>query len=491
MSRAYGTIKNEINTSFIKIVDVINEIIEHRTDSFSEVMDLSDKIQAGSEEFVGETDKIVGDIAGQIHNKLENLDMEKMRSDIDDAAKTFISITEELELLSYNTICRTMALGDKGSTITHISKEIKKYSTSVKGLLDIITEDFHKTFDTFRDISESVLGNDHFMNSDEAFKVDIMENVAISSDVSILIENSQFHDIFVQEMDIIMDALGSMSFNSAYEAGRIFGIFEKAMGKLDIIKYSLQEKLEEIGEVLKDFLYTFNTDMHNIVSHNNILKLELSRVHNSSEKVCMSIAAMVERARSANEIIKRTGNSIANLEKQCKTFRNLVVITAVEVARINDESLRSVVVSMNDTEQELHKLIETLYENIDKWEKLRVDFLGTFRSADENMKTICNSSVAEGRREMLVHADSLNEELDSFRGLFGSEKYMRSFVNNSGSVAQLFDEYVDSINEGFAIFNDKISEDILSSEEFTKGRNDAELKDVLASEDDQSAVEFF
>jgi hypothetical protein len=40
-------------------------------------------------------------------------------------------------------------------------------------------------------------------------------------------------------------------------------------------------------------------------------------------------------------------------------------------------------------------------------------------------------------------------------------------------------------------FNNSLGDDILSDEEFTNGRNDAELKDILAEDDDQSSVEFF
>jgi methyl-accepting chemotaxis protein len=453
-------------------------------------MDLSEKIQEGSEEFVGETDKIVSGISDHINEKIDNLNMEKMRHDIEDATKTFLSITEELELLSYNTICRTMALGEKGATITHISKEIKKYSTSVRELLETITADFENMFNSFKAIADQIIST-KLGDSANAFKVEAIGDFAISSDVSLLIENSQFHDIFIQEMENINNELGVLNYTDPYEAGRQFGLFEQATGRLDMIKYNLQETLENIKEVLKDFLYTFNTDMQNIVSKTNILRSELSRVHEVSGEICTSIGGMREKIESTTGVIKDAESSIQLLQKQSKTFRNLVVITAVEVARINDDSLRSVVVSMTNTEHELHGLIDTLFNNIGKWEELREDFIYTFVHAHEEMKGICHSDVASDREEMLKDTHSLDVKLDDFREVFSGDKYVSIFDANTESLLEIYMQYVESIQESFAIFGDKLGGDILSNEDFIRGRNEAELKEFFASDGEESSIDFF
>ncbi len=111
----------------------------------------------------------------------------------------------------------------------------------------------------------------------------------ITSDVSILIENSQFHDIFMQELEVIQEALSNIEYSNAYEAGLVFGVYEKAMSKLDVIKYALQDKLAEIKDVMGDFIYTFNTDLQNIVGKTNILRSELHRVNDMSESICSTI----------------------------------------------------------------------------------------------------------------------------------------------------------------------------------------------------------
>lgn len=490
MNSKFDSLKNEINECFYEIVGILNEVIEHRTETFSGMLEVGEDIQKGSESFVVETDRIVGEISADINTRIENLNMDQMKKEIVEATVTFIEITEELELLSYNTICRTMALGEKGATITHISKEIKKYSTTVKNLLEIISKNFNEMFDRFKQVADHLMEN-QLVPDGNAFDVEAIDEFSISSDVSVLIENSQFHDIFMQELEIINEAVSKTTYSDPYAAGLIFGTYEKAIGKLDFIKYSLQDKLEGIKAVMGDFIYTFNTDLQNIAGHTNILRSELNRVNEISESICTTIKMLKNTVDGTKTVIKTTRNSVNHLEKQLKTFRSLVVITAVEVARINDESLRSVVVSMNQTENELRGLIDKLQANIDMWASLREDFMGAFTGAENDMQVLCHSSVAEERNKILKDTHKLDDQLNKFRHVFMADKYVNFFDSSTERLMDLFSEFNDSIQQIFADFNDRLKDDILSSDEFTRGRNDADIKDILAAEGDQSSIEFF
>lgn len=490
MSTNFDSLRTEINECFYEIVGVLEEVIKHRTDTFANMLEAGEGIQEGSESFVEETDRIVGVISGEINRKIDNLNMDQMKKDILEATDTFIEITEELELLSYNTICRTMALGDKGATITHISKEIKKYSTTVKALLDIISGNFNEMFKRFKEVADHLM-EDQLVPDLEYTQAEKLDDFVITSDVSVLIENSQFHDIFMQELEIINEAVSKTSYKTPYEAGLIFGVYEKATAKLDFIKYSLQEKLEVIKGVMGDFIYTFNTDLQNIGGKTNILRTELSRVNDISGIICSNIKSLNENIAQTKGILQSTKNSVTSLAKQSKTFRNLVVITAVEVARINDESLRSVVVSMNQTEDELNRLIEKLNDNIDMWADLRGEFVDAFTAAENEMDILCDVNAAEGREAILRSSQELDEQLDSFRHIFMSDKYVNFFDSSTERLMSLFAEFNESIQQFFMDFNDKLGDDILSDEEFTRGRNEAEMKDILAGEDEQSSVEFF
>lgn len=382
------------------------------------------------------------------------------------------------------------ALGDKGATITHISKEIKKYSTTVKNLLEVISSNFNDMFERFKEVADHLVDN-KLIQDDNSFDIEAVEEILITSDVSILIENSQFHDIFMQELEVIQEALSNIEYSNAYEAGLVFGVYEKAMSKLDVIKYALQDKLAEIKDVMGDFIYTFNTDLQNIVGKTNILRSELHRVNDMSESICSTILMLKNSIDESKGVLKTTKTSVDMLAKQSKTFRNLVVITAVEVARINDESLRSVVVSMSQTESELNELIDKLFSNINMWDHLRSDFLNTFTNAESDMKMLCHSGVSESREKILGDTNHLDDQLDDFRKVFLAEKYVSFFDTNSNKLAELFDVFNESVQENFMKINDRLSEEILSDEEFTRGRNDADFKDILAHEEEQSTVEFF
>jgi hypothetical protein len=490
MNDKFASLKNEINECFYEIVGIINEVIGHRTDSFSEMLELSEQIHSGSENFVAETGKITSVISEDINSRISDLNMNQMKKDIVDATHTFLEITEELELLSYNTICRTMALGEKGATITHISKEIKKYSTTVKSLLDVITVEFNRIFANFREVSEHLMKNSLVPDS-ISMETDSNEDVIITSDASVLIENSQFHDIFMQELEIINAAVADSRFSTSYEAGRIFGVYEKSVGKLDFIKYALQDKLDNIKSVMGDFIYVFNTDMQNIVSKTHILRSELDRVHGLTHNTCETISSLKTSIAGSRSMMQATKNHINALAKQSKTFRNLVVITAVEVARINDESLRSVVVSMTKTEEELNGLIAKLNSNIEMWDTLRTDFMSTFNNAESGMAFVCKPGEYGERDMVMQKAHELDGRLDALRKVFLNDKYVSFFDSTTERLMELFGEYIDYIQESFSSFNERMTDDILNSEEFTQGRNEAELKDILASENEQSSIEFF
>lgn len=490
MSSKFDGLQSEINECFYAIVGIINEIIEHRTESFSNMVDVSEDIQKGAENFLLHTDKIVENISDNINKKIESLDMDHMKQEIDDATATFLSITEELELLSYNTICRTMALGDKGATITHISKEIKKYSTTVKELLDVISKNFNELFKRFHSISDNLMEN-KFNPEDESLDIEVIDEYIITSDASVLIENSQFHDIFTQELEILRNAISTKEYANAYEAGEIFGKYEKAMTKLDFVKYAIQDKLEGIKDVMGDFIYTFNTDLQNIASQTNILRSEIKRVSEVSEGVCSTMSSMKNSVESTKAILDKTSGSVDMLAKHSKTFKNLVVITAVEVARINDDSLKSVVVSMSETEEELKGLIDKLYNNMDMWSALRNNFMETFNLADNEMLFLCKTEAEAERQSVMKRTLHLDCELDSFKNIFMADKYISFFDQNSGRLGELFEIYNESVQEEFVAFNESLSDEILSDEEFTRGRNDADIKDILAQEEEQSTIEFF
>jgi len=490
MSEKFNVLKNEINEGFYEIVGIINEIIGHRTETFSEMIEISENVHEGSESFVKDTGDVIETISSNINDRIENLNMGKMKDDISNATRTFIEITEELELLSYNTICRTMALGEKGATITHISKEIKKYSTTVKGLLDVISGNFSEMFTKFKYVADHLMEN-QIKPDESSFELEETEDLVISSDVSVLIEYSQFHDIYMQELEIINDALSKTDFSDAYEAGLIFGILEKAMSKLEPIKYSLHDKLESIKSVMGDFIYSFNTDLQNIVSRTNILKMELNKINKASDEIRCTISSLKGSVHDTEGILNTTRYSIEMLAKQSKTFRNLVVITAVEVARINDDSLRSVVVSMNQTESELNGLIDQLHENIDMWAALKTDFVDVFAKAESELDKICDGSSCEDRERILESTEELDSQLDSFREMFMAEKYVRFFDTNTSNLMELFDQFNDYVQETFVDFNESLGDEILSDETFTNGRNNAELKEILAEQDEQSSIEFF
>jgi methyl-accepting chemotaxis protein len=281
-----------------------------------------------------------------------------------------------------------MSLGAKGATIAHISKEIKKNSAVAKNLLENISSIFTLIYDDFKEINTTF--------SENSSKVELMAGGAdeqsapleVSSDISRLIECSQFHDIIIQEIDAISHAMIECTDDDSFCLGKSYGVHELAISKMDEVKTKITEIFEEIKEVIKEFLYHINTDIQNIVSRANLVKMEFEQAKEYSDSIEKIVGGLINMIRQTEKELKNAGNGIITLKKFGKSFRNLVVITAVEVARIGDTSLESVVVSMSETERILMTLVDKLAVSLKLWGELKGDFVSVLNEADTNINRL-------------------------------------------------------------------------------------------------------
>ncbi|PLX70598.1 MAG: hypothetical protein C0602_03570 [Denitrovibrio sp.] len=480
MSVKNNIMYEEIYERLNDISSIIRDIIDCRTATFPEMLETHESINESSDELLRENSVITDAISKDINEKIENLSMEKMKDEIAEATRTFIEITEELELLSYNTICRTMALGEKGASITHISKEIKKYSTTVKDLLEVISKNFSEMFSKFKHVADNLTDN-QLISDKGNLKIENIQELTVSSDVSALEESLQVYETFVSDIENINNAVSVTDFSNPYEAGQVFGIYEKSMSKMDQVKYSLMDHLESMKSVVNDFLKAFSSDLQHTASATNALHKGIASASDASQNLKSNITALKGSVEETRDVLHSTRGSIDFLSKQSKTFRNLVVITAVEVARINDDSLRSVVASMTETEKELNGLIEKLYSNVSIWESLRDEFMNVFTSAEKELEKLNNISINKVGKKILEDIKSLDSQLANLCETFSTDKYIGLLDCKTSELIEFLEQFNESIQHVFVQFNDKLDDVILSSEEFTQGRNDAELKELSKS----------
>ncbi|MCD8490524.1 MAG: hypothetical protein LRY51_00715 [Geovibrio sp.] len=290
-------LKNELTDYFVEIVDIINRLMELRGSSFESMLEINSFLEKSAKGFADDTAVLISKISDDLNKKIVSIDIKTMKDDIHQASGTFLKITDDLELLSYNTICTTMSLGAKGATIAHISKEIKKNSTVAKELLEEISTTFASIYDDFREINTTFTEN--------SSKVELMaedtENeevpLEVSSDISRLIECSQFHDIIIQEIDAISNAMIECSEGDAFCLGRSYGVHELAIEKMEEVQAKTTEIFEEIKEVIKEFLYHINTDIQNIVGRANIVKMEFEQAREYSNSIESIVGGLINMIR--------------------------------------------------------------------------------------------------------------------------------------------------------------------------------------------------
>ncbi|QAR33756.1 hypothetical protein EP073_10170 [Geovibrio thiophilus] len=484
-------LKNELTEYFVEIVDIINKLMELRGSSFESMLEINSYLEKSAKSFTDDTAVLIAKISEDLNKKIVSIDIKSMKDEITEASETFLKITDDLELLSYNTICTTISLGAKGATIAHISKEIKKNATVAKNLLENISQTFTSIYDDFKEINATF--------SENSSKVELMIGGAedkeapleVSSDISRLIECSQFHDIIIQEIDAISSALIECTDDDAFCLGKSYGVHELAIVKMDEVQTKTTEIFEEIKEVIKEFLYHINTDIQNIVGRANLVKMEFEKAKEYSDSIETIVGGLISMIKLTEKELKNAENGILTLRKFGKSFRNLVVITAVEVARIGDTSLESVVVSMSETERILMSLVDKLSVSLKLWGELKNGFSIVLRDANININRLRELHSDSHIDNLLKKSGELDGELAHFRGKFSGDEFMEHLSGGLMKINRSFAEIDRIFQNSFETFKRKIPQHMYSDPDFEAGRASASIIDVMAHEDDHSSIDFF
>ena len=342
-------LKNELTVYFVEIVDIIGKLMKLRGSSFESMLEINGYLEKSALDFFGDTSVLISKISRDLNKQVVSIDIKTMKDEINEASTTFLKVTDDLELLSYNTICTTMSLGAKGASIAHISKEIKKNSTVAKHMLENISVTFTNIYEDFKQINSTFEKNSSQVELMAAKAENNEDTLEVSSDISRLIECSQFHDIIIQEIDAISNALVECADHDIACLGRSYGVHEKAIEKLKNVRQTTKGIFDEIKEVIREFLYHINTDIQNIIGRANIVKVEFAKAKKYSDSIESIVCGLINMIAETEKELRKAQGDVKDLQKFSKAFRNLVVITAVEVARIGESNLESVVVSMNDT----------------------------------------------------------------------------------------------------------------------------------------------
>lgn len=484
-------LKSSLTDNFVDIVSMIQNLIELRSSNFTSMLEINNFIEHEASLFMKDSSGIINEISGSLGKKINDIDINGMKFDIDESTETFIKITDDLEILSYNTICRTMSLGVKGSTIAHISKEIKSNAEVAKDLLSSVSEIFTQIYNEFNKINSSFLEKREHVDDMAHNSSSEVEQLEISSDLSMLIEYSQFHDIIIQEIDTILNALESIKPDSDFNRGKYAATMELGLNKIISIKSETEDIFNKIKNVIGEFMYNVNTDIQNMVSRANIVKMDFFQAKDYSEEIETMIIQLLEMIKNAEKIIKNARNGIKLLSKFGKGFRNLLVITSIEVARIGDENLGSVVTSMTNTEKILNNLVSKLINSLEMWSVLKSDFFSVLQMAGKDMEKLSSMHSVTKLNSVLEKAEDLDKELNKFRSMFNGDECMDKIEKATNDANNLFEHFINDISKELDLFINKIPDSVKNSPEFSSGYASADIKEIKADRSEHSSIDFF
>ncbi|BAI80673.1 conserved hypothetical protein [Deferribacter desulfuricans SSM1] len=489
----FQAIKNNLDILFQEIIEIITDLINLDQVHFQRVIDTDNFINSKINTFLSDTVSMIENIKSTFNKKISDINIDQLKSDIEHATSTFISITDDLEILSYNTICKTYSLGEKGATIAYLSKEIKKHSDKAKSLLNEISNNFNNIYKNFRETIQKLRIKNNFEHINKS-TLDNSSSIGFSASISKLVEYSQFHDIYIQQIAKIEEALNSIKDEDNQDKsylGKKFKLLKEILGILENIKNDLENILDEISNEIKLYVYNINTDIQNVISKTSISESIFKEIEKEGAYISNIIDEIYENIISIQNTLTITENNIFELKKFSKSFNVLIVISAIEVARIGETSLNSLIDSMNKTYNKLQELIQKLTDTINLWQILINDLNGIITESKEKYNSFKGINFGEKFDSLVNNNNELTNSVNNIKNLLTNKDYYELISNFKSKIIENIENMINIVKEEFDNMDKTLPESIKQSQEFIDAYNNTELTIIKADDEDLSSVEFF
>ncbi len=486
-------IREELNNIFTDIVVVITQIADLSDKNVNEIKHSSEFIDKNIKEFLDTISKNVKDIRNILYKKFTEIDIDSLKKDIEDSVVSFVNIISDLELLSLNTICQTRNLGDKRTIISFISAEIKRISDKANKQLNLLKENFNNVYEYISDIADfyDKLKESDVRDSD----VDIskIEDIQIRSDVSKLLEYSQFHDIFRQQLEKIESAYLEIDWNdnSLYQCGKKIKFYELAIPLLQDIKEQISDVMNEITQTLKDYLYDLNTDIQNMFSKVGIISHSHNSIETSRKEIFNYLNILIDKTEILREHIRNTHKNIEGLLKFKKDFYNLKIVTHIEIGRIGLSYLMNLVDSMTNTYNVLLSLIEKLLNIIKIWENFSKELYSTIQECHNLVTKYRESDTKDSFDKIIVMNNKIDNELSYIKELLLEKDYLQRLKDDRIRILTNLNKTISEFEKEHMSLKSSLENKDIESEEFIKGYESLEIETIRADEDNISTIELF
>ncbi len=484
---------NLLNEVFTDIVVVMTQIVNLADEQIKNIEASSKVIDENVEEFLNDIERNIKEIGEALTKKLVKIDIERLKLDIEDSTKTFMDITSDLEILSLNTICQTKNLGKKKAIISYISHEIKKDSDKANVILRKIKEYFQNIYESVRSITVFFDSLKNIQMRDKEIDIESIGNLQISSNVAKIMEYSQFHDIFRQQLEKIEAIYSTIDWNNdgLFEKGQKLKFYESVIPLLKEMEMDISNTLEEILEAIKDYLYDVNTDIQNMFSKVGLVDYfyrSMDKKRGQLLDYLNELKIKIDALQEGTESISKEINELLRFRKH---FFNLTIATKIEVNRLGVNSLQNLVTSMNDTYNNLLALIKKILDTVNVWKEISEDLSITIQESHNTIFAGQNKSIDIGLNKMRDVNDKVENELNGIKKLLVEKDYINRVKGYKKQIMRSFEEMISSFEMGYEKIRENLNENDMVSEDFRAGYESIDVEKIKAGEEDLSSIELF
>ncbi|GAB6161586.1 hypothetical protein JCM12298_07450 [Desulfothermus naphthae] len=484
---------NLLNDVFTDIVVVMTQIVNLADEQIKNIESSSKFIDDNVEKFLNDIENNIKEIGGVLTKKLVKIDIEQLKLDIEDSTKTFMDITGDLEILSLNTICQTKNLGKKKATISYISHEIKKDSDKANVILTKIKESFHNIYESVKNIINFFDSLKNIQMRDKEIDLESIGKLQISSNVAKIMEYSQFHDIFRQQLEKIDAIYSNIDWNNdgLFEKGQKLKFYESVIPLLKEMEMDISNILEEILEAIKEYLYDVNTDIQNMFSKVGLVDYFYRIMDKKRGQLLDYLDELKIKIDTLQEGTENISKEINELLRFRKHFFNLTIATKIEVNRLGISSLQNLVTSMNDTYNNLLALIKKMLDTVNVWKEISDDLLVTIQESYDTIFRGQNKSIDIGLNKMRDVNDSVENELNTIKKLLVEKDYINRVKEYKKRIMKSFEEMISSFEMGYEKIRANLNENDMILDDFRAGYESIDVEKIKAGEEELSTIELF
>ncbi len=488
----FKEIKNLMNQIFTNVVKVMIEISDINEKEIKGILNSYNSFNHLVQDLVYKVKDELEKIKNTFLTKANELNIEKLKEEIDTSVSKFMELADDLEILSLNTICKTKKLGKEKAVISLISDEIKKNSDYVKEILKKIKNNFYFIYDLFSKITSKFKSikevNDDFNN---LFSKDL-SNFVWLSDPSEVLQYSQFHDIFRQQLDEVEKFYEVILWreDSYFEMGKKLRFFEEALPILKEMREQIEKIMSQIIDVLRKFLLSLEKDVSLLSENISIIKESFALVNKIERRFLKDLEELNEEVTNLKEQFKDSDSLIEELINFKKSFYSLRVIAHVEVNRFGILDLYNLTESMDVTYKNLLILIDKVLKTADIWESLANGTIDIVKDTKDSIEKYFCSGIRTYLDEITQKNTSVNLNLERLKELLEKRDFVKQLIEYKSKLLNSLEEIISMFKEKFKELNKKIL-DIRSHKDFKKGYESLNLKKFALESNENLGVELF